>query len=430
MINKLTYFIGAKFRNPNIFHHFNFLKKSEKWSINDLENYQLSRLKNLLVFAYSYSSYYRQLFDSIEFNPNDIITLSDLKKVPIIDKNTIIRENDRIHTNFNHKKTFFSETSGSSGQVLKFFKDENWDSFNRASIMRGYSWHDVKPWERNGYFWGYNISPNKRWIIRFFDVLQNRFRVFTYDEQEIQHFARKLKNASYVEGYSSMIYEVAKIINSSETLRNIKFNLKMVKGTSEKIFDSYQAEVKMAFGRKLISEYGAAETGIIAFECPEGNMHINMEGVIVEEIDNEIIVTNLLSRSFPIIRYKLGDYIKLKPKNFRCSCGMQHPIIESVIGRVGKLIYGKEHIYPSLTFYYVFKNIALNNKIELNYQAIQTRKGDLLINIEQSINTQTYNLIEQEMRKYFKTDLDYTVIDNQVLHQKNGKLIDFISKIS
>jgi len=430
MINKLIYSVGAKIRNPNIFHHYSFLKKTESWSINELENYQLNRLKKLIEFAYEYSNYYNQLFNSIKLVPKDISNLADLRKIPTIDKNTLIKENSRIRTEFQFKKSFFSETSGSSGQVLKFYKDENWDSFNRASIMRGYSWYNVKPWERNGYFWGYNISPNKRWKIKLLDALQNRFRVFTYDEEDIKHFAKKLQKASYVEGYSSMIYEVAKIINSSDDIKNLHFDLKMVKGTSEKIFESYQPEVKKAFGQKLISEYGAAESGIIAFECPEGNMHINMEGVIVEEIENEIVVTNLLSKSFPIIRYKLGDYIKMKPKNYRCSCGMKHPVIESVLGRVGKLIYGKKHSYPSLTFYYVFKNIALNDKIELNYQAIQEKIGELLIYIEQSIDKNIYDLIEREMIKYFKTDIDYHIMDNQVLHQKNGKLMDFMSKIN
>lgn len=429
MINKIIYILGVKIRNPNLLSQYNFLKKSEKWTLRQLEDYQLKQLKIFIEFVYNNSSYYHDLFDSVKFNPAKLSTLSDLQRIPTIDKNKLIKENASIHTNFPFKKTFFSETSGSSGQVLKFYKDEYWDSFNRATIMRGYSWYNVKPWERNGYFWGYNISPQKVWRIKLLDFLQNRFRVFTYNEKDIIFFAKKLQKATYVEGYSSMIYEVAKIINNSTSFSDIHFDLKMVKGTSEKIFESYQPEVRRAFGQKLISEYGAAESGIIAFECPEGNMHINMEGVIVEEIDNEILVTNLLSKSFPIIRYKLGDYIKIKSKDFRCPCGMEHPVIESVLGRVGKLIYGKFGSYPSLTFYYVFKNIALNNKIELNYQAIQEKKGELLINIEQTIDLYIQNLIKEEMTKYFKSDIDYRICDNQILHQKNGKLLDFISRI-
>ena len=69
-----------------------------------------------------------------------------------------------------------------------------------------------------------------------------------------------------------MIYQTAKLINERGLLK--PKGIKMVKGTSEKIFKNYHDEVIKAFGSKIISEYGATESGIIAFECPEGNMHI------------------------------------------------------------------------------------------------------------------------------------------------------------
>mgnify|MGYP000282295428 CR=1 FL=1 len=77
----------------------------------------------------------------------------------------------------------------------------------------------------------------------------------------------------------------------------------MVKGASEMILDAYQPEVDKAFGREMVSEYSAAEAGLIAFECPVGNMHINVEHVYVEvDESDEILVTNLYSHYFPIIR--------------------------------------------------------------------------------------------------------------------------------
>ena len=103
-----------------------------------------------------------------------------------------------------------------------------------------------------------------------------------------------------------MIYEIAKQVNESG---EGPIRLKMVKGTSEKIFDSYQDEVRKAFGQKMISEYGAGESTLIAYECPCGNMHVVMENVIVEDYNGEILVTNLNSTSMPIIRYRLGDSV-------------------------------------------------------------------------------------------------------------------------
>src|SRR5690606_4032961 len=116
---------------------------------------------------------------------------------------------------------------------------------------------------------------------------------------------------------------VAKAINRNPDIDPLT-NLKLVRGTSEKIFEKYQQEAVQAFGRRIVSEYGAAESGIIAFECAEGSMHVNMETCIVEVENGEILVTNLVSRSFPIIRYRLGDYIELDTHT-KCLCGREHP---------------------------------------------------------------------------------------------------------
>ncbi len=426
MFHKLIYTAGVKRRNPSLMRYFDFLMKSDKWSIGQLHDYQFGKCKDLLEFAQKYSPFYKEHFEKCGFEPSKMESLDELKKIPPIDKQVLLSRNKDIQSSFKFDKLFFSETSGTSGQVLKFYRNEEWDSCNRAAMFRGYKWYGVNPWERNGYFWGYNIDKKQRLKTAILDELQNRFRIFSYDEDHIRRFAEKLRKAAYVGGYSSMIYEVAKIVNRLEI--NNDFHLKMVKGTSEKIYDSYQNEVKKAFGQKMISEYGSAESGLIAFECPEGgHMHINMENVIVEEENGEIIVTNLLSRSFPIIRYKLGDFVRLASSDFKCSCGRAHPVILDVLGRVGKNVLGKKSIYPSLTFYYVFKNLALSG-ITLNYQAVQNERGKVVLKIEQNVPEHS-EALNAELDKYFHGDIDFEVKWGEKLHAMNGKLKDFITTL-
>lgn len=425
MFHKFLFLVGIKLRNHSLVNSFNFLKQSEKWTLQESKDYQIKKCKELLEFAETTSIFWKRYFEKSNFSVSEFNTLDDLKNLPPISKADLLQFNTEIHSNFNFNKRFFSETSGTTGEVLGFWKNEEWDSFNRASIMRGYSWYGVKLWERNGYFWGYNIEKYKVWRTKLLDAFQNRFRLFSYEDKALLDFAKKLKKAKYLHGYSSMIYEVAKACNS----KGIKLlNLKMVKGTSEKIYDSYLDEIQKAFGIKAINEYGAAETGIIGFECPEGNIHVNMQGVIVEEESNEIIVTNLLSKSFPIIRYKLGDYIELIPE-VKCKCGLHTPVIKNIIGRIGKTVYGEVGIYPSLTFYYIFKNLALNHSINLNYQAIQKEKGKLLFKIEQVLSETEQEKLIIEIHKYFKDDIEFEINQEQTLHKMEGKLRDFISTI-
>lgn len=425
---KIIHIFGVKLRNPSYFRIYNELKKSEFASKEELQTIQLEKLRKLLEFSVNNSPYYKELFKEVGFDINrDFSSLSDLKKIPVITKKDLISRNSEIHTinDIKFKKIFISETSGSSGEPLMFKKDERWDSFNRASIARGLSWFNVDVSEFNGYCWGYSFSFKAKIKTMLLDLLMNRFRCFKYTDASIDKFIRRSKRASYISGYSSMIYEMAKRVNS----RNLTIdNLKLVKGTSEKIYDHYQNEVIQAFGSKMISEYGSAESGIIAFECPHGSMHINEETCIVEVIDGEIIVTNLIGYSFPTIRYKLGDYVSISDQ--KCKCGRNHSIISDVLGRIGKNIVGlNDSTYPSLTLYYIFKSLALEFDISLNYTAVQNEVGSLDIYIQESVNEECLRHIKKLSNDYFDMNINVNIKDNSNIHSKEKKLKDFESNL-
>ena len=404
MHNFISYYIyrlASKVRNPSLYSIYKELKSNENLSRDELQSIQFEKLKTLLTFAGKHSPYYKCIFDDVGFNPENLGGFSDIKNIPPSNKRILIEKNKAVHTDYPFKKIRKAITSGTSGESLSFMRSEQWDSANRAGVMRGYSWYDVKVSDKNGYFWGYNIDSSASTKIRVMDAMQNRFRLFQYTDKEIEKFCEKIKDATYLSGYSSMIYKVAQEVNK----RGISFsNIKMVKGTSEMILPKYQEEVKKAFGLPMISEYGAAETGLIAFECPHGRHHINTDAVFVETNENdEILVTNLYSFSFPIIRYRLGDIVTLSDDT--CSCGMKHPLLEDIVGRKGANIVGHLKEYPSFTFYYVFKNLALEDSVSLNYKSYQSHPGEVVIEIEGQENFQAEPLIKKHLETYFTSDV-------------------------
>lgn len=426
MIHKFIYLLGQTFRNPSLRKNYQFLKTTENWSLEQLEEYQFKKIREIIKLAIENSTFYRDKFAKV--NTQEIKSLDDLKLIPVLTKEELIENVNEIHTNIKFRKQFLATTSGTSGQSLKFYRNEEADSFNRAAIQRGYSWHNVNPWDRNGYFWGFNFSFISKIKNKLLDKLQNRFRIFSFEDKSLKSFIKKTKNATYIQGYSSMIYQTAVLINKLN-LEKPK-NLKLVKGTSEKIFDSYQEEIKKAFGLKMVSEYGATEAGIIGFECDRGSIHINMEGVYVEEVNNEILITNLQLKSFPIIRYKLGDYISLAPRNENCTCGKKHLIIKEITGRVGENIYGIENMYPSLYLYYIFKNISKKENINLNYQVLQEEKGKLVFLIQNQIEAELQQKLCKEIKQHFKDDINFEINTDTELKKSNGKLKNFISTIN
>lgn len=426
MLKHLIFKLGQKIRNPSLSDIYTELKYYEFASREQLNKLQEKRLNKILEFSFYNSEYYKEILSNIGYKPeNGPYPTAFIKEIPILSKLDLIENNKSIHTtsNYKFKKIFFSETSGSSGQALTFYKDEEWDSFNRASIFRGLSWFGINPWDRSGYFWGYSLDSKSAFKVKFFDFLLNRFRIFSYSEKDLESFLNKCSKAKYIEGYSSMIYEVAKLANN----KNIKIdNLNLVKGTSEKIYEYYHDESIKAFGCNIVSEYGSAESGIIAFECPEGKMHVNEETCLLEEVEGRAIVTNLVAKSFPTLRYDLGDYIKLSDDT--CSCGRAHIVLDEVTGRVGKNIIGKSNKkYPSLTLYYVFKNMALTHGINISYRCEQRKCGFLSVFYETFLSDDVICLLNEEFLKYFDDDIDCSYNFVSSIRQDGKKLKDFES---
>jgi phenylacetate-CoA ligase len=96
-------------------------------------------------------------------------------------------------------------------------------------------------------------------------------------------------------------------------------------------------------GIASLSNYSAAETGPIAFECSkhQGYFHVAHTNVMVERDDTltatfngtsvgRLLVTHLHSYATPIIRYDIGDFAELAPT---CLCGHDGPTISNIYGR-------------------------------------------------------------------------------------------------
>ncbi len=423
MFHKYLYLLGERIKNPYLQKHLSQLMQSDFATIDELEAIQLKRLKKLLHHAKNATHFYKERLKDIDI---DTMTLDDLKKIPILTKAELKAHADDLRNEPPGESLIKAETSGTTGEVFLFNKNIHWDASFRAAQYRGYSWYGIKPWEKSLYFWGFKKSFKDRIKIRLLDFLLNRYRFFDYTNEEFERAAKRIKESTYIAGYSSSIHMMAEYFKK----RGYRFdNIKMVKGTAEKVYDSYHKAVKEVFGRKITSEYGSAEAGVIAYECPEGNMHIVMENVIVEEIDNKAIITNLWAYSLPFIRFELGDYIVLDNET-KCPCGRSHKIIKEVTGRIGRKIYGKEGVYSTININHTFKNLSFKYGIELAYSAKQYEKGKMLFEITKDESIDEADAKEKliaSAHEYFKDDLDVEVKFVDYKEGKTKKQKDFES---
>lgn len=106
----------------------------------------------------------------------------------------------------------------------------------------------------------------------------------------------------------------------------------------ETLSSRIRQNIEQALGCTVRNSYGASEFLPIAWECRTGTLHLNADWVILEPVDaqrrptppgqlsHSCLLTNLVNRVQPIIRYDLGDRIRMGATP--CACGSVMPTVE------------------------------------------------------------------------------------------------------
>jgi len=106
----------------------------------------------------------------------------------------------------------------------------------------------------------------------------------------------------------------------------------------ETLTDPVRRYIEASFGCSVRNSYGASEFLSIGWECAHARMHANTDWVILEPVDerhrpvppgepsHSTLLTNLANHVQPLIRYDLGDSLRMVPET--CSCGSPLPVIE------------------------------------------------------------------------------------------------------
>ncbi|WP_436715010.1 hypothetical protein U8335_19870 [Roseiconus lacunae] len=136
-----------------------------------------------------------------------------------------------------------------------------------------------------------------------------------------------------------------------ESTRQTPLQIPVIKTSGSRIAPSWIPELERAFGGKFWNDYGSAEFGSIACDCRRHDgMHVFDDFFIVEVVDDDgnplddhevgnVVVTDLMNHTMPMIRYQIGDLGSLD--HSPCPCGRQSPRL-NVLGRIGDVLHDVE----------------------------------------------------------------------------------------
>lgn len=400
--------------------------RRQKWTKNQLIEWQEKKLKLLLKHAQSKSLYYKNsLPNNSILNQEGTNFFESYSKLPTITKRDLIGNEDKIKTG---KRLFISEkvTGGSTGEPVKLAKDSYALACERAATWRSYEWAGIGIGEKQARFWGVPHSTSKMLTAKLTDFIsrRKRFSAFDMGNDKLGSIYKELQKykPAYIYGYVSAIDSLSQYAIEHQ-LESIP-SLKCVITTSEVLSEIARKNIEKAFKVKVYNEYGCGEVGSIAHECSHGSLHIMSDNLYIETEGDELIITDLTNFAMPLIRYKVGDLGCLTFKD--CKCGSNFPILEKISGRAYDIITTPEgkSIHPEALIY-VFEDLQKEERYFNQFQVIQTHADQFTVNIMPA--RQLTNLEITKLELALKKNISSTSLFNikvveQILREKSGKM--------
>ncbi len=310
--------LSYKIKNRNDLNYYNKFKHGFDKSIDLLEQEQLEAFHKLFVFCKKNVPYYDKLFNKLKLQVSDFKSLSDLKKIPLLDKEIILANySDFIPRNYN-EKFVVGATGGSTGEPLKYRMNIEDYSKGVALLYRGLNQGGYNPGDKIGVLAGGSLVKNKTSLsTKINNTILNykKFSSYGVNDQDLETYYQILKkwNPKFFRGYASSLSLFAKYCVDN----NKKINFQSVFSTAEMLLPSQRQLIETAFDTKVYNNYGLNDGGVSAYETGEKEVFIiDTERSILEIVSNEenvfntngkIIATSLYNYAFPFIRYDTGD---------------------------------------------------------------------------------------------------------------------------
>ena len=170
----------------------------------------------------------------------------------------------------------------------------------------------------------------------------------------------------------------------------VAFDPKLISTSSEVCTPMAREAIRNAFpSTQLVDAYGTSECLPLSTECHYGRKHINTDFAILEpmdenghpvtagELSDHVLITNLLNRVQPFIRYRIDDSVRLTGE--ACPCGSVFPVIE-MAGRKGSLIHLRSDrgAWRTLSPLVVLDTMLYSRGVA-QYQVVHVRQNELFV---------------------------------------------------
>lgn len=347
LVGKLIYPLWARRDHPAYGRYAKQFEKTQFLSAEELERLQVERLREQTIHAFRNIPFYRRRFERAGITPLDIHSTSDLKQLPVLTKRDIQDHGaEMLARNVPSSARVANQTGGSTGSPLQFWVDKERFDSRRASTDRHNRWAGLKPGQWHAHLWGSRFDtgtvtrPTITWRQRLLyrSVTLNTSLISPEDLEQYVLLLRRIRPRIML-AYAQSAVMFARYCEQND-IRDIRFESMIT--TAEMLLPEQRQFLERIFHGRVFNRYGCREFSVIASECDRHTgLHVNADALIVEvepvpgmsEGMGRVLVTDLLNRSMPLIRYEIGDLASMGAAG-PCACGRSLPRIQNIEGRI------------------------------------------------------------------------------------------------
>lgn len=364
-IRHVVYPVWARRDHPAFARYLREFQRNQFLSKNDLADLQRRRVRDLLHHAFDHCIFYRRRIEEAGLKPKDFDDVGCLSALPPLTKTDIQRNmQTMLADNVAGSDRARNQTGGSTGAPLQFYVDKDRLDSRMASTARHDAWAGFHIGDWVAYLWGARldmmVTPGT------WDKLRNRLiyrrvelNTSSISEQDWSRFIAELRR---VRPPVMLAYAQSAVLfaNYVREHKITDINFRSIITSAEMLLPGQRELLQETFHGTVFNRYGCRELSVIASECEHHRgMHVNADALFVEIVPDEslpapsgkILITDMLNRSMPLIRYEIEDIASWEPQQ-ECACGRNLRLMTALQGRSTDFLTmpdGRKISGPSLT---------------------------------------------------------------------------------
>jgi phenylacetate-CoA ligase len=331
----------------------------DHWGAEELEAFQRRRLDEVVRHAMAASPFYRERYADLD--PADPV---DLGRLPVVDKATVMeRFDDLVVDRRLTLAAVEAHLDGLAGDELllgRYRAMATGGSTGRKGVFVA----DRAEWRQYlaGFFrWNHYVGLRPR--------LPRRLRIATVAAARPLHMTYRMAASVDVGLYRVLRLEAATppaamvealnryqpeflyaygsvlgLLAAEQLDGRLQIAPAIVTSSGETHTDELRDAIRAAWGTSSFELYAMTEAGILGSHCDRHTgIHLFEDQAIVEVVDerdrpvpagqvgHKLLVTNLVTRTQPLIRYEVSDMVAVAGE--RCPCGRPFRMLAGVEGR-------------------------------------------------------------------------------------------------